>query len=438
MLRAVVALFALSIGASPSLSQPIEWWSEVDFIPWVFTSEQEPEEGSDFGESIAVSGELMFVGAPGGGEGRGRIYLYRRFAGIWFQHQALWMYGDRDQRIGTRLAVSGNLLFTSGPTHSGYPITPILVVYERAETGYWFPIASMTSPEIGETGESRFGESIAVDGDRVFVGAAELDDSAGAVFVFDRSGDDWIQTAKITAEDEQATRFGKTVAFAGDTLIVTADGENPYVFSQLEDSWTLVDQISPPAGDDGVLIAHTHSNYNDSLLAFTNSSFDRIYVYDYGIHGWQHHSTIHDLPDQYRSIAVSQDTLLLGGYLDGVFHYAWNGMDWDLTSRLTPEGHFMPDLVLNGHLAHIGAPESGSAPYWWVGAGAVYNYDLTSPQCTFADVSSPLGVVDFSDVSVFLTEFSSGSSVADLAPPFGTLDFSDIAQFLSLFAAGCP
>ena len=66
-----------------------------------------------------------------------------------------------------------------------------------------------------------------------------------------------------------------------------------------------------------------------------------------------------------------------------------------------------------------------------------FNVLIQSNACA-ADLIAPDGVLDFSDVSVFLVYFSQGYPPADMAPPFGTLDFADIIAFLSAFAAGCP
>ncbi|MFI4898698.1 MAG: M12 family metallo-peptidase [Phycisphaerales bacterium JB059] len=62
----------------------------------------------------------------------------------------------------------------------------------------------------------------------------------------------------------------------------------------------------------------------------------------------------------------------------------------------------------------------------------------TSTTCSEADLAEPFGVLDFSDVTAFLSAFSAGAPDADLAPPFGTLDFSDVLGFLGAFGAGCP
>ena len=59
--------------------------------------------------------------------------------------------------------------------------------------------------------------------------------------------------------------------------------------------------------------------------------------------------------------------------------------------------------------------------------------------CDPADLAEPFGQHDFSDIVVYVSQFSAGVlNVTDLAPPFGVLDFSDVVAFLTEFADGCP
>ena len=55
-----------------------------------------------------------------------------------------------------------------------------------------------------------------------------------------------------------------------------------------------------------------------------------------------------------------------------------------------------------------------------------------------ADLSEPLGVLDFADVLAFLSAFAAGEPEADLSEPLGEFDFADVLAFLSAFGAGCP
>ena len=70
-----------------------------------------------------------------------------------------------------------------------------------------------------------FGESLAIDGDTVVVGARGDNNVTGAVYVFRAS--DGAQLAKLTASDGAAgDHFGHSVAIDGDTVVVGARGVN--------------------------------------------------------------------------------------------------------------------------------------------------------------------------------------------------------------------
>jgi hypothetical protein len=58
--------------------------------------------------------------------------------------------------------------------------------------------------------------------------------------------------------------------------------------------------------------------------------------------------------------------------------------------------------------------------------------------CGLADVARPIGVLDLTDINVFINGFLNMSPEADIAPPFGVLDLSDINVFVASFLAGCP
>ena len=86
-----------------------------------------------------------------------------------------------------------------------------------------------------------FGISVAIDGDTLVVGARGEDSnatgvngnqadnsasSAGAAYVFVRSGSSWSQQAYLKASNpDVGDLFGRTVAIDGDTLVVGAHGE---------------------------------------------------------------------------------------------------------------------------------------------------------------------------------------------------------------------
>lgn len=55
-----------------------------------------------------------------------------------------------------------------------------------------------------------------------------------------------------------------------------------------------------------------------------------------------------------------------------------------------------------------------------------------------ADIAEPFGVLNFFDVSEFITLYNAGDAAADLAAPFGTFNFFDVSEFISIYNVGCP
>ena len=62
--------------------------------------------------------------------------------------------------------------------------------------------------------------------------------------------------------------------------------------------------------------------------------------------------------------------------------------------------------------------------------------DQLTGACSEADFNAD-GILDFFDISAFLTAFGGGDLAADLSGD-GVLDFFDISAFLTAFGQGCP
>ena len=83
----------------------------------------------------------------------------------------------------------------------------------------------LMAPDGGRDAE--FGISVAVDGDTTVVGAPGDANQRGAVYVYQRSGDSWTNTAKLTASDAApGDRLGQSVAIDGDTIVAGASGDD--------------------------------------------------------------------------------------------------------------------------------------------------------------------------------------------------------------------
>src|SRR4051794_18716706 len=76
---------------------------------------------------------------------------------------------------------------------------------------------------LGFAGDDALGLATAVQGNTLVLGAPFDAKHRGAAYVFERTGDEWRQTGKLTASDgAESDQFGASVALDGDTVVVGA------------------------------------------------------------------------------------------------------------------------------------------------------------------------------------------------------------------------
>lgn len=181
-----------------------------------------------FGGNVVVSGGTIVIGAmrdDDKGENSGSAHIYIRSENIW-SHQAKIIAGDgaKDDAFGQSLALSGDTVIIGAPRDDDNGENAGSVyVFTRVGTN-WQQQTKLTAGD-GADGDL-FGISVALSGDTILVGADlhdEVAPNAGAVYVYTRSDNSWSQQAKLTAADGGETDiFGVRVALSGDTALISA------------------------------------------------------------------------------------------------------------------------------------------------------------------------------------------------------------------------
>ncbi|MEZ5125307.1 MAG: FG-GAP repeat protein [Thermoleophilia bacterium] len=223
---------------------------------------------SDFGTSVALSGDTALVGdwsdAVGGNFGQGSAYVFVRAGGTWRSQAKLTdVDGASYDRFGESVALSGDIAVV-GSASDGVGDNDSqgsVCVYVRSDLR-WTLQQKLTASD-GAFGD-KFGESVAVSGDSILIGAPSADvrgDSAqGAAYVFERSGDEWLERQKHVTATRVVRYFGTAVALSGEVGLIGA----PATPARDEDSEELalicpldrtppetVASLSPPANSAG-------------------------------------------------------------------------------------------------------------------------------------------------------------------------------------------
>jgi len=187
------------------------------------------------GESVAISadGNTAIVGGPGD-NGVGAAWVFTRSGGVWSQQGSKLVATDavgNDVQQGVSVAISadGNTAIVGGWQDNS--LTGAAWVYTRSR-GLWSQQGSKLVG-IDAVGAAEQGRSVAIsaDGNTAIVGGWFDNSSAGAAWVFGRSGGVWSQQwNKLVATDAVGTYVyqGYSVAISADgtTAVVGGSGDN--------------------------------------------------------------------------------------------------------------------------------------------------------------------------------------------------------------------
>lgn len=370
-------------------------WSEVGFLKAsnAETSDllggrhnlQTYQSGHAGVHSVALSGDRVLVGASqedssatgiygddenNESEHAGAAYLFgRAFDGTWVQTAYLKASNtDRGDLFGSSVALSGTTAvvgaFAEDGAEPGIDADQgngdgTLNDMARRDTGaaYVFEFAcrndgtggaggSGTPPLIPHSGRivpndskdrDRFGYGFAIDGDTLVAGAVGQGIS-GAAYVFVRSGDTWVQQARL---DERAPSpghgFGVNLAISGDTIAVG-----------VYDSSVTDDPFSTGAPGSGSIYVFTRNGTVWTEQAYLKPSHVEQYQ------GFQQDFFLHG------------DTLAAGapfeyGATGGIYVFERNGSQWTETAHVTPETPLPPVVPQFGAQGLIGDTLLGSA-----------------------------------------------------------------------------
>ncbi|HGG60679.1 MAG TPA: hypothetical protein ENK26_12330 [Gammaproteobacteria bacterium] len=186
-----------------------------------------PEKGAQFGFSAALSGDQLAIGAPRELNDGGAVYLFSRGAAGWRASQRLAL-PDRTSgnRFGQSLAMQGDTLIVGAmqrPVDGKFNAGEVYVFMRQ--NGQWRQTGKLTAPS-PQTGH-RFGYAVALDGDWLAVATLRGDNDeqadSGQVFIFRRQGSAWTLQAAVGEPGQGASdKYAASIDLDGDLLAVGA------------------------------------------------------------------------------------------------------------------------------------------------------------------------------------------------------------------------
>jgi len=247
-----------------------------------------------FGWSVSISGDgnTAIVGATGEGTGdTGAAYIFTRSGGTWTQ-QAKIQASDKQayDNFGWSVSISsdGNTALVGSPGEgTGGVLAGAAYIFTRSGTT-WTQQQKIQASDKEQV--DRFGYSVFIssDGNTAIVGAYGEDTgatSAGAAYIFTRSGTTWTQQAKIQASDKEANdQFGYSVSISGggNIAVVGAYLEDTggdragaaYIFTRSGTTWTQQQKIQASNLEGGDEFGWSVSISSDGNTAIVGARFE--------------------------------------------------------------------------------------------------------------------------------------------------------------------
>lgn len=273
-------IFALTIGLCCTLSSDSRGQTKADVVKLVAGDAA----ASDFfGVSVAISDDRVVIGAreKDGTDNSGDViddsgaaYIFEYADGQWIESAKLIPHDSASGDLfGTAVAVSDDLILVGasrgksfGP---GRPGSAYLFQNTGNKKSSWTEIA-MLSASKNEI-YNFFGWSVGLSGDRATVGAPNVNDEAGAAYVFEDSNDGWSEAYELTASDaEPHDTFGASVAISDNLAFVGATGDDNfngsvYVFRREDDTWVESAKLMPKAATENAPLSLLPPSFGTSL-----------------------------------------------------------------------------------------------------------------------------------------------------------------------------
>ena len=180
-----------------------------------------------YGRSVAMSVGVAAVGAPEEDSGHGAVYVLAQGGDVFSPAARIPPPISDYGHFGDAVAIDGTTLVVGAPrTHRSGAVRAGAVFVFELSANAWTHTATLSSPAPHQAWEA-FGTAVAVDGDRIVVGAPDRDvlgaTDAGTAYVFQRSGSSWTYVSALLAPGPVASdKHGAAVAVFGDTIAVGA------------------------------------------------------------------------------------------------------------------------------------------------------------------------------------------------------------------------
>ena len=311
----------------------------------------------DFGVSMAADGDILVVGAQfadAHGKDSGLAYVFERRGETWHQAAVLSAADAApDDQFGLTVSVSGDTVAVGARLSDSRALDAGATYLFQRRGGSWQQAAKLTASDAVRG--DLFGR-VSIDNDLMVVSADLTDDrgnAAGKAYAFEKRGDAWTEAASFTASDAGASHeFGISLVLKGGIAVFGASGADKgagaaYVFEQRGGQWVQAARLRP--GDESRLFGFAVTALADLVVVGAPADRKTIgaaYVFERRAGAWIQTAKLRasdEAPSRRfgSSVAASENTIVVGALTNGggthpgaAYVFERSGDGWSEVARL--------------------------------------------------------------------------------------------------------
>ena len=223
----------------------VTWIEEAKLVRPINPDHASP--GAELGAAVSIDDDVIVAGARGDREDipgdpvSGSLSVFRYDGMVWTEEARLLPSdGESSDRFGSAVAISGDLIAVGAP-RDDIEDPNTLVVTKDAGSVYvfrhdgveWLEETKLVSPTLGGADlldDDYFGGAVALDGDTLLIGSRYDDDwglDVGAAYAYHHDGIAWSEQFKfVPTWIGYRDAFGVSVALSGSHFVIGAVGDD--------------------------------------------------------------------------------------------------------------------------------------------------------------------------------------------------------------------
>jgi hypothetical protein len=404
---ALSILLMLCVGLSVIAFSQTSTLSAAVFVETKLTA-PDAQRGDQFGQAVAIQGNIAVVGAPTDGGGTGAVYIFEKTNTGWQLEQKV-SADVPSSFFGSSVAIDGDRIVVGAPGDSDTAIGAGAAYVYVHVFAKWTSEGKLTGSE--NSAFDNFGISVAIKGDTIVCGAFGNSDpnqtEVGSAYVFRRIAGLWQEQQELSANDGASlARFGLSVAMNDNTIAVGADGDAElgffagavYVFTFDGSNWIQQQKLHAQDASAGAEFGFHLAMSVDTMVIGApqdqvgSHTLGAAYVFTHSAHGWlQDRKLVAKDSDAFDGfglrVAVNENTIAVGSVFDhdaalsagAAYVYKRSGQSgWSLHEKLFASDAARDDafgcaVAVSNNTVLVGAFGKSDVA---LNAGAAYIYEF--------------------------------------------------------------